>query len=130
MKSSDQEIALDEHMPVAHQKQQQWSPQRFEKWARSIGESTEKLVSQLLQAKRHPEQSYRVCLGLLGLAKKHSPQRLEAACHRALATGITRLAAIRLILEKGLDSQPLPETQSDLLSDIEHENIRGNHYYH
>ena len=121
---------IDEHMPIAHQKHQQWSPQRFEKWASEIGNSTEKMVSQFLKSRQHPEQSYRICLGLLSLAKKYSPQRLEAACLRALLTGINRLQGITSILAKGLDSQPLPEAQPDLLADIEHTNIRGNHYYH
>lgn len=120
----------EQHMPIAHQKQQQWSPQRFESWARDIGKSTEKLVIEFLQAKKHPEQSYRVCLGLLSLAKKYSPARLEAACHRGLWMGATRLKQITNILEKGLDKQPLPEVQLDLLNEIEHENIRGNSYYH
>jgi hypothetical protein len=121
---------LDEHMPIAHQKHQQWSPQRFENWARDIGISTETVVRQFLQSRKHPEQSYRICLGLLSLAKKYSPERLETACLRALATGINRLQGITSILSKGLDSQPLPETQPDLLAEIEHTNIRGNHYYH
>ena len=121
---------IEAHMPVAHQRQQQWSPQRFEKWARDMGMFTEKLVSQFLLSKKHPEQSYRVCLGLLSLAKKYSPERLEASCERALATGINRLAGIRSILEKGLDNQPLPTPQPDLLAEIEHKNIRGTHYYH
>lgn len=120
---------LEAHMCLAHQKQQQWSPQRFEHWARDIGPYTEKLVSQFLRAKKHPEQSYRVCLGLLSLAKKYSSKHLEAACHHALTTGITRLAGIRSILEKGLESQPLPTTQPDRLVEIEHKNIRVNHYY-
>jgi len=121
---------LDEHMPIAHQKQHQWSPQRLERWARDIGQSTEQLVTYFLHAKKHPEQSYRVCLGLLSLAKKYSPKRLEATCHRAIVTGITRLSSIRQILEKGLDSQPLPEIKPDKLIGINHQNIRGNHYYH
>lgn len=121
---------IDGHMTIAHQKHQQWSPQRFEKWAGEIGKATEKIVSQFLQSKKHPEQSYRVCLGLLSLAKKYSPKRLEAACNRALITGINRLQGISAILSKGLDSQPLPEVQPDLLADIEHTNIRGNRYYH
>ncbi len=120
----------DAHMPMAHQKQQQWSPQRFERWAKNIGKSTEQLVIQFLQAKKHPEQSYRVCLGLLSLAKTYSPERLEAACERALAVGIARLVGIRSMLEKGLDRQPLPDIQPDLLAEIEHTNIRGHHYYH
>jgi transposase len=118
------------HMPKAHQKHQQWTPQRFEKWAQEIGDSTAQLVRQYLQQKKHPEQSYRLCLGLLNLAKKYTSKRLEAACTRGLATGVIRLKALKSMLEKGLEQQPLPQTQPDLLSDIEHDNIRGNHYYH
>jgi hypothetical protein len=117
-------------MPIAHQKQQHWSPQRVEDWARDIGQSTEQIVMYLLQAKPHPEQSYRVYLGLLSLAKKYTPERLEAACHRAHTTGAIRLKAISTILEKGLDTVALPEQQPDLLSAIPHHNIRGHHYYH
>lgn len=107
---------LDIHMPIAQQKQQQWTPERFESWARKFGKST--------------EQSYRACLGLLSLGKKFTDKRLEAACYRALAIGVTRVNQVKAILEKGLDSQPLLEKQRDLLSDIDHQNIRGNHYYH
>ncbi|WP_435276639.1 IS21 family transposase [Psychrobium sp. nBUS_13] len=121
---------IEGHMPIAHRKHDQWSPHRFEKWAKDIGSSTEELVIKLLQSKRHPEQSYRVCLGLLNLSKKYSPARLEAASRRALHTGIMRLAGIRSILDKGLDRQPLPEVQLDLLGEIEHKNVRGNKYYH
>jgi transposase len=121
---------LDLHMPIAHQKQQQWTPQRFERWASKFGTSTEQFVMQLMQAKKHPEQSYRACMGLLSLGKKFSDQRLEAACHRALTTGVTRVKQVKTILEKGLDKQPLPQAQGDLLQDIDHKNIRGNHYYH
>lgn len=121
---------IEAHMPIAHQKQQQWTPQRFESWARKFGDSTERFVIELMQAKKHTEQSYRACLGLLSLGKKFSDSRLEAACTRALATGITRVNQVKVILEKGLDKQSLPEKQLDLLSEIDHKNIRGNHYYH
>ena len=66
----------------------------------------------------------------MSLGKKFSDKRLEAACYRALATGVTRVNQVKAILEKGLDSQPLPEKQQDLLSEIDHQNIRGNNYYH
>lgn len=122
---STQEI----HMPIAHQKQQQWTPQRFERWAAKFGNSTEQFVMQLLQTKKHPEQSYRACLGLLNLSKKYTEPRVESACYRALATGLTRVNAIKMMLEKGLDQQPLPQAQDDLLTTIEHSNIRGDRYY-
>ena len=97
-------------MPVTHQQQQQWTPQRFERCASKFGVSTERFVMQLIQAKKHPEQSYRACMGLLSLGKKFTEQRLEAACYRALATGVTRarVKQVKNILEKGLDKQPLP----------------------
>ena len=117
-------------MPVAHQKHQQWTPQRFERWAHDMGEHTAQLVRLYLQQRKHPEQSYRRCLGLLNLAKQYSPVRLDAACKRALATNVTHLKAITNILNKGLDKQPLPNSQIELLSDITHENIRGQDYYH
>ncbi|MFT5717349.1 MAG: hypothetical protein ACI9T7_001540 [Oleiphilaceae bacterium] len=85
---------------------------------------------QFLQTKKHLEQSYKAFLGLLSLAKKYTQYNLEAACHRVLVTGINRLKPIRSILEKGLDKQPIPEAQPDLLSDIEHKNIHGNHCFH
>ncbi|KZW98188.1 integrase, partial [Pseudoalteromonas luteoviolacea] len=69
-------------------------------------------------------------LGLLNLAKQYSPARLELACKRALHTGVTHLKAISNMLIKGLEQQPLPNAQIDLLNDIEHPNIRGQDYYH
>ncbi len=120
----------DQHMPVAHQKHSQWSPMRFERWAKQLGQDTEQLVSLYLSQRKHPEQNYRRCLGLLNLAKKYTPARLNAACARALAMNATTLKSITNMLSKGLDQQPLPDRQADILSDISHENIRGQDYYH
>ncbi len=121
---------VEEHMPIAHQKQQQWSAARFESWARKFGVSTEQYVINLLTMKKHPEQSYRACLGLLNLGNKFGEQRLEAACQRALATGLNRVKQVKNILEKGLDKQPLPQAQLDLLNEIDPPTIRGSQYYH
>lgn len=119
----------DAHMPKAHQKQQ-WSAQRFEDWAKDIGPHTFTLIQQNLASRKHPEQAFRSCLGLLNLASKYSKKRLENACQRALITGAVRLKNITNMLSKGLDTTPLPEQQLDLLSSIDHDNIRGNDYYH
>jgi transposase len=71
------------HMIPEHQFFSQWSPKCFLRWAQQIGEQTAKLISQALDTCRHPEQSYRTCLGIFGLFKRFSPQRLETACRRA-----------------------------------------------
>ena len=41
-----------------------------------------------------------------------------------------RLSGIKSILEKGLDKQPVQDPKPDLLSTMEHENVRGSEYYH
>jgi transposase len=116
------------HMPPEHQFYSQWSPERFLRWAGEIGEQTTELVSVALDARGHPEQAYRTCLGILGLAKRYSPARLEAACTRANAAGIYSYRGVNNILKNNLDQQPLePEPDQPLPP---HENIRGKNYYH
>ena len=45
-------------------------------------------------------------------------------------TKVWRLSGIKSILEKGLDKQPVQDPKPDLLSTMEHENVRGSEYYH
>ncbi|EIB3185939.1 IS21 family transposase [Salmonella enterica] len=120
----------EEHMPEAHRQHATWTPERLLEWAGRVGSETHDYVLHILNSRPHPEQSYRFCLGLLNLHKKYSKARLNAACARALKTQVWRLAGIKSILEKGLDKQPVPENKPDLLSTLEHENVRGSKYYH
>jgi transposase len=120
---------LAEHLPKAHQAHLAWSPTRFLTWAADIGPATQEIVRYLLEQRRHPEIGYRSCLGLLALAKRYSPARLEAACQHALALGARSRRSIASILEKGLEAQPLP-TEPLQLALPAHENIRGAGYYH
>ncbi|PAV10505.1 IS21 family transposase [Arsenophonus sp. ENCA] len=119
-----------EHMPESHRQHATWTPERLLEWAASLGSDVHDYVLQVLNSRPHPEQSYRFCLGLLNLHKKYSNARLNAACARALKTQVWRLAGIKSILEKGLDKQTVPDTKPDLLSTLEHENVRGSKYYH
>ena len=73
------------HMPEDHQKYLEWNGDRFRRWADQIGTNTRKVVDAVLTSGRVEHQSYRSCMGLLRLAEKHTPQRLEAACERALS---------------------------------------------
>lgn len=118
---------LDEHMPVAHKRYSEWSPDRFLNWAFDIGPCTRDVILQLLKKSAHPEQGYRTCFGTLSLAKKYSKERLEAACYRALAIGSPKRRSIVSILEKGLDQQPLQQMEPPPIKI--HENIRGATHY-
>lgn len=120
---------LNQHMPEAHKKYGDWSPQRFRQWAEKIGAATTQVVTTILTSRRHPQQGYRACLGILRLAKAYCPERLETACERALTLGTCRYKSIESILKNHLDSQPLQQTPTQNLPQ-HHDNIRGPGYYH
>jgi len=118
---------LSEHMPPAHQEYQEWSPDRFTRWAQTIGPHTTQLVQALLTSRKHPQQAYRSCLGLLRLASRYGEERLEAACCRALPAGIHSYKGVKNILDAKLD-QVEPEEPAPVVPPS-HENIRGQTYY-
>ena len=114
-------------MPPAHQKYSDWSPERFLCWADEIGPHTAQLIAAVLDARRHPQQAYRSCLGILGLAKRYTNARLEAACHRALLAGIRSYKGVRNILDNQLDQLELEQSPATPLPT--HANVRGESYY-
>jgi len=116
-----------EHMPEAHRKHLEWTPSRIINWAASVGEQTAKFCEQILNDCTHPEQGYRSCLGILRLAKRYGPQRVEAACKRAITYHIFRYSQVKSILERGLDR--LVDDQPAETQPIIHSNIRGGDYY-
>jgi transposase len=121
---------LSEHMPKSHQKYLQWTPSRIIRWAGKNGPNTEKLIACILENRPHPEQGFRSALGVMRLAKRYGPERLEAACGRALVVRGYSYKNVESILKHGLDQQVLPadETANDTRP-IMHPNIRGNQYY-
>jgi transposase len=119
-----------EHMPASHRAHREWTPQRLIHWAGTIGQATQSVVSHILETKPHPEQGYRACLGMLALARKYGPQRLEAACARAVHIGALSRKSVISILESGLDRQPLQQTLEIDSALPVHPNVRGPKYYH
>ena len=121
------------HMPKSHKLHQQWTPQRLLDWGQSIGGSVRELIEAMLKSRRHHEQAYRSCLGLLSLSKQYDATRLDNACKRALRINSPNYKSVKSILKNGLDKIPQSQEQIDndhltLLN--EHDNIRGPMYYH
>jgi transposase len=119
---------IEDHLATKHKYQSDWTPEKFIERAKAIGEQTEKYLTGILSLRKHPEQSYKTCQGILSLAAKVGNERLNAACHRANFYGDYSYKTIVAILEKHLDKVPL-DTDTDLLSMPAHGNIRGNTYY-
>jgi transposase len=117
------------HMPKRHSKHQRWTPDRLKRWAASIGPDTVTWVTARLYERDHPEQAYRVCLGLLNLTRQYPGQRLEASCRIANAAGLTRLKQIKAILHNNRDQ--LPETHAPSEDRPQyHAHIRGPEVFH
>ncbi len=123
-------ISDDAHRPPSHRAYLEWTPERIVAWASRTGPKTAKLVERILSSRRHPEQGYRACLGVLRLGKRYGDPRLEAACARALALKSTSYKTARSILEHGADRLPLPEAPAPTQHSLPfHDNIRGPDYY-
>jgi transposase len=119
-----------EHMPKSHQRYLDWTPSRIITWAGKNGPNTKKLVIRVLESRPHPEQGFRSCLGIMRLGKRYSPERLEAACARALMIKAFSYKSVESILKRGLDQQSLILEQAEHATPLTHTNIRGKHYYH
>jgi transposase len=117
------------HMPDSHRRHAEWTPSRIIAWAQRTGPATASLARAIMEARTHPEQGYRSCLGIIRLGDRYGADRLEAACARALGARALSYRSVESILSHGLDSQPLaprpvPKPHG------RHHNLRGPDYYH
>jgi transposase len=119
---------LRDHMPSSHRRYADWTPEKIRRVAAEIGPGTEALVAAILSERSHPEQGFRSCLGILRLTRTHAPERLEAACLRALEIGARSYTSVNSILKTRLDRRrPDPAADGPTIS---HPNIRGAGYFH
>ena len=123
-----QYLTVEEHMPEEHQKYLEWSGDRFRRWAEKIGVNTAIAVDGILTSGRVEQQSYRSCMGLLKLADKHSPEKLEEACRKALTfSNSPSYKSIKNIL---VTIKSMPDTESKESPETNQHGItRGADYY-
>src|SRR3984893_12869484 len=117
-----------EHMPSSHRRHAERRPRRLQRWARSIGPSTEGLVIAVLANRPHPEQGFRTCLGVLRLFRGLDPARAEAISLRALEIGALTYKSLASIPDHSRDRRP--QTGATDGTAIVHANIRGPRYFH
>ncbi len=116
---------VKEHMPSHHRFVNDWSPNRFISWAQKSGDHVKHVIEQVLAQRKHPEQAYKVCMGILGLEKKYTKERLNNACRIAIRFQYYSYRGIKRILENKMDTYQ-PEQYKPL---PEHQNVRGQKYY-
>ena len=117
-----------EHMPSAHRRYAEWTPERMQRQARGIGPNTEALIIAVLARRPHPEQGFRTCLGVLRLFRGIDAARAESVSLRAIEIGALSYASVASILKHRLDRPASPQAADD--APLLHDNIRGSRYYH
>jgi len=117
-----------EHLASAHRYLSEWTPEKFMQQAAAIHEDVAAYISKVMQCKKHPEQAYKSCSGILSLARKVGNERLTGACRRADSYAVYNYPILVEILAKKLDAfDEFPSTLQEFMP--EHINIRGSEYY-
>jgi transposase len=119
---------LPEHMPSAHRRYAEWTPERLPRDARGIGPNTEALIIAVMARRPHPEQGFRTCLGVLRLFRGIEAARAEAVSLRAVEIGALSYASVASILKHRLDQSASPQAADG--TPLLHKNIRGSGYFH
>jgi hypothetical protein len=118
------------HMPPAHQKYLEWNGDRFRGWADRIGPSTRAVVEHLLSSVPVEQQAYKTCNALLHLTDKHSADRLEAACAKAVSfTPRPSFKAVQSVLKSGSGRIRADDAVKPQAEMLRHGFIRGAKYY-
>jgi transposase len=119
---------MEGHMPKNHSEWRQaqgYDGAYFIAEAQKIGPAAEWAVQQILLSRICEPQAYLSCRGVLSLAAKYTPQRLERACGRCRDAGKATYTMLKNILSRNLDREGSPPPPAPL----DHENIRGPESY-
>ncbi len=115
------------HLPPAYRFIIELTQEHLLTQAEEIHQDVKIYISKIFEEKQHIEKAYKICLGVLGLARKVGNERLTKACRCALEYGTHDYKTIKKILDEGLDKQVIEENESPNMP--QHDNIRGVDYY-
>ncbi len=118
---------LSEHMASTHRVYAEWTPSRLISWGKSFGEDTAILIEKIMRSKRHPEQGFRTCMGILNSCKDMDQSVVEATSRKMLSLNVFTASYFHSIIKhKTYKSKQLEIAATP---DVNHENVRGERYY-
>ena len=120
----------DDHMPAHHRFYASWSVEKFESWAVSIGEETSMVIRHLLASRRHPEQAFKSCVGILSLSSKCAHHYLNMACRKAWNYDRISYKEVKTYLEDILMQKKLNCDEKQIRLFPPHENLRDTAQHH
>lgn len=116
-----------DHRPPNHRHMQErlaWNPDHYLFRAEKYGPSTREYFQKVMDSKLIIDQSYQACLGLLRLASLY-PERIEAACRRALKGQRFNYMSVKNIIDNKMDLLEKGDTTCGQYTIPLHDNIRG-----
>lgn len=116
------------HMDPAHRHLETWTIEDELDWAISVGPNTHMFLQGMFARKVRRDMAYRSVAALKSVAREVGPERLEAACTRALQIGATEIHNVKSILRTNMDRMALPEPAHEEAT-FDHPNVRGAGYY-
>jgi transposase len=117
---------LPAHRPDKHRAIVDQSIERLLERAERICPSVAAVLREQFNKKVHPEVALRSAQGILRMAQDFNPEKLQAACERALQLGTTSYRAVRNLI-----TQPAPiESGEARQLSLDHDNVRGPEYFH
>jgi len=118
---------LKEHMPPQHFHFISQTVNSYLDKAEKIGPKCAAAVDGIVHSFPRPEMAFRSCQGVMRLARKHGPERLERACAKALEAGACKYRTIEGILENRLENTAIFPSSKRQVGP--HRNLRGGDYY-
>lgn len=116
-----------DHPSSAHRAYSQWSLEFFQGKAEKIGPEGVKYITRLILQYSYPEIGYKQAMGIVQLTRLYDRERVERACHRALAAHRCSYRIIDNMLRTGVDQLEIDLNTNNHIPS--HDNIRGSDYY-
>jgi hypothetical protein len=118
---------IKKHMPPEHQFVNGWSPDRFIRWAATMGGSVKEFIRLMLDSREHPEQAFKACMGILKLGNKYDEKALQFVCKKAIEINSISYRFIANSLKN--NTYKMEEDDANNLILPFHKNIRGKENY-
>lgn len=115
-----------DHLSSQHQAYKQRSPEYYIGRAQNHSSEFHRLVQEVFEQNRYPEQLYKSCDGLFRLQRTFPKEEFIKACRFALEHRVYTYTFLQNVLKNGTASSYEQKTEKSL---PEHKNIRGRDYY-
>lgn len=118
---------VSDHMPSAHRDYKDRSPDYYRSKLEKYGQVAVDVINQVLLKKKHPEQNYKSCDGILQLARITPIEIFQKACSLAVLADSFSYLFIKKVITNGAAKNFIPPT--DPKQNPMHENIRGKSFF-